>query len=166
MTEQPVWKYVANLGDATPKDHGGKFLFQDETGTYPPELDVLVEPSFDNPRVWLRYRFVLEPLRYLQQNDKGEWVSVSSDLDGVLNDNPYHPHMKVWFADNIKSIADSAGTTKSELIDQLTSDDIMERAWAYITVSDHYGYDEFDSYPIEMTELDVDKHLANIPYSS
>lgn len=39
-SNQPVWKFVANPGDANPIDHGGLFVLVDETGVYPPEMGV------------------------------------------------------------------------------------------------------------------------------
>jgi hypothetical protein len=45
MTNQPVWKCIANLGDTTPLEYGGAFLLVDETGVYDPELTVWNEPT-------------------------------------------------------------------------------------------------------------------------
>ena len=36
---QTVWKFVTNLGDASPLDYGGLFVYIDETGVYPPEME-------------------------------------------------------------------------------------------------------------------------------
>lgn len=45
MTNQPVWKLLANLGDVNPVDHGGLFVYQDLTGVYPEECEKLVSPA-------------------------------------------------------------------------------------------------------------------------
>src|SRR3954468_13143056 len=37
---QPKWKYVVNIGDETPLEYGGAFVFVDETGVYSPEMEV------------------------------------------------------------------------------------------------------------------------------
>ncbi|NCC40917.1 MAG: hypothetical protein EOM21_16010 [Gammaproteobacteria bacterium] len=47
MTNQPVWKVIHNLGDATPLEYGGAFLLVDETGVYAPELIVWDEPTMN-----------------------------------------------------------------------------------------------------------------------
>jgi hypothetical protein len=53
MTNQPSWKVIANLGDATPLEYGGAFLKVDETGVYCPELIVWDEPTVGNhPISW------------------------------------------------------------------------------------------------------------------
>ena len=53
MTNQPSWKVIANLGDATPLEYGGAFLLVDETGVYCPELIVWDEPTVnDHPISW------------------------------------------------------------------------------------------------------------------
>ena len=31
---QPKWEYVANLGDTSPLEYGGLFLYRDTTGVY------------------------------------------------------------------------------------------------------------------------------------
>jgi len=43
-TNQPSWHCIANLGDATPEDHGGAFVLVDKRGIYTPEL-WLCEPG-------------------------------------------------------------------------------------------------------------------------
>jgi hypothetical protein len=56
---QPIWKFVVNLGDTDPIENGGYFVFTDETGVYPPEVELLEEPAEDS-KTWTVYRFVLE----------------------------------------------------------------------------------------------------------
>jgi hypothetical protein len=52
-TNQPSWKCICNLGDATPLEYGGAFLMIDETGVYDPELVVWDEPTVNNrPISW------------------------------------------------------------------------------------------------------------------
>ena len=56
---QPIWKFVANLGDADPITYGGFFVFTDETGVYAPEAELLEEPTEDF-KLWSVSRFPLE----------------------------------------------------------------------------------------------------------
>ena len=41
-TKQPKWKLIAQLGDVNPIDYGGYFIYEDETGVYPPEGEKLL----------------------------------------------------------------------------------------------------------------------------
>lgn len=57
-TPQPIWKLIANLGDCSVADYGGFLVYVDETGVYPPEVE-LYEPN-DNAGGVVS-RFILEP---------------------------------------------------------------------------------------------------------
>lgn len=116
---QPEWKYVCNLGDVSPIDHGGDFLYVDATGVYSPEIEHLVAPAddvFDTPRArWTVYRFSVSPCtfisgRQLWEESKGEllekwtWDMIAEkgraawNQKAILSDNKYHPRHPVWFA--------------------------------------------------------------------
>ena len=56
MSKQPVWKYVGNLGDVTPIENDGAFVFVDETGVYCPELEHFCSSEHK------AYRILLEKL--------------------------------------------------------------------------------------------------------
>lgn len=131
MTNQPEWKCVANLGDATPWDYGGAFVMVDQTGVYCPELWLF--DADDEPVT--EYQVLLEPCTY---------------RNGILSDNKYHPEYQVWFGEpeRIASMARSADLQEQELLDDFCSDDPIERAHAYRVVCDHYGAFKFDQYPI------------------
>ncbi len=126
---QPKWKFVAQLGDVNPLDHGGKFLFVDETGVYPPELEfveLLVDSIEDE---WEVHRIVLDKCTF---------------IDGVLSDNKFH---QAWFAQNLQAVADCVDVDESELIGRLCSGDALNRAQAYVDIVSYYGVHEFDQYP-------------------
>jgi hypothetical protein len=135
-TAQPNWKLLRNLGDASPVDHGGYFVYTDETGVYPPEAEVLVSPDDDEGGEWMVYRFPLERCTY---------------IDGILSDNKFHPAKPAWFA-TLADVASSMDTTEDELIEQFTSDDPLKLAEAYRAVGDHHGFENFDSYPLTFTD--------------
>jgi hypothetical protein len=138
MTNQPKWKCIANLGDATPWDYGGKFLMVDQTGVYCPELWIWMEAPDDcKEEYWTEYRVLLERCTY---------------VDGVLSDNKFHPELEVWFASELEQVAKNDGHSKEELIDGLCSADSVERAWAYLALIDYHGVHEFDSYPNSYTD--------------
>lgn len=141
---QPIWKLVAQLGDVNPIDHGGYFVYEDTTGVYPPEAELLRnhdDDGEDGP--WTVFRFSLDRCTF---------------IDGVLSDNPYHPGLPAWFAtpywdDNgqhrdTAKVARFIGAPESELIEDLCSEDIVRRALAYQAIGDYHGFIEFDQYPI------------------
>jgi hypothetical protein len=147
MTQQPIWKLVAQLGDVNPVDYGGCFVYTDETGVYAPEMEILESPDDDDaPEGWTVYRVMLEPCTY---------------QDGVLSDNKYHPTYPVWFADKIADVARSCGIDELNLLAQFTSPDAIERAWAYRAVGEYFGFYEFDQYPLTFHDrADVDRRYA------
>ncbi len=126
---QPVWKYIANLGDASPVEHDGAFLYVDETGVYDPELEFLVRQCDDT---WKVYRIPLESHTY---------------IDGVLSDNRFHPGLSAWYGNKISDVAESCGMRASALRVMLCSGEPMKRAEGYQMLTGYFGYQEFDQYP-------------------
>lgn len=136
---QPVWKYIANLGDADPIEHDGAFLYVDSTGVYDPELELLVRQCGDEP-TWQVYRVCLEPCTF---------------IDGVLSDNAFHKDYPAWFAKDIGHVSSFVGIDESDLIKLLCSLDPGERAEGYQCLIGHYGAYEFDQYPRRLDESEV-----------
>lgn len=147
---QPVWKFVANLGDVNPIDHGGYFVYVDETGVYPPEAVYLEVEGDDEANKWTEYRFSLEPCTF---------------KDGILSDNKFHPEHPAWFAKPekerkerpqdttyLKTVADACGQTEEELIEQFCSDDPVQRAFSWREVGMCHGWRNLDDYPLEFTD--------------
>ena len=147
MSNQPSWKLIANLGDASPVDYGGFFVYEDTTGVYPPEAELLISPDDDDaPEGWIVYRFILDQCTF---------------ENGILSDNKFHPELSAWFAKPeperkdrpqdttyLKNVADSIGSTEAELIKQLCSDNAIERAEAYRAIGEYHGFENLDSYPL------------------
>ena len=157
---QPSWKLVANLGDVNPLDYGGYFVFVDETGVYPPEAELLV--INDDCQI-LAYRFVLKPCTF---------------IDGVLSDNRFHPDHCAWFATTAakmaarpqdgKGLADIAaftGIEESELVGMLCSEDPIELALAYRAIGEYHGFDNLDSYPLEMSHAEARARYKTAKYA-
>ena len=147
MGQQPQWKFIAQLGDVNPIDHGGQFLFIDETGVYDPELEVLeliegdTEDEYNDDEElvqegdmkWEVHRFPLERCTF---------------RNGILSDNEFHPDLPAWFADKIESVASFVGSSAEELIEYLCGEDVKLRAIAYKAIADYHGINNFDDYPI------------------
>lgn len=177
MTQQPKWKYVGNLGDRDPINHGGLFVFVDETGVYAPEAELLelvsgdIEDEYNDDdelvvegdMKWEVRRFILEPCTF---------------VDGILSDNPYHPDHPAWFAKPeaektnrpqdttyLSRICDSMDVEADELIRLFCSNDPLERAMAWRYVGEYHGYDNLDSYPLEFDSLrEVEKRYEGLKF--
>ena len=132
---QPDWELVAQLGDTHPIEHGGLFVFVDKTGVYAPEAEHWQEPE-DHVELedgtWEVHRFILENCTY---------------IDGILSDNKYHPQHPAWFAKDLPTLASGMGLTVDEFAAWFTSNNPVERAWAWLEVGQYWGYDNLDNYP-------------------
>lgn len=135
-TKQPVWKFVANLGDANPIDHGGLFVYVDETGVYAPEMERL-EPSDDGKETWEVRRVCLDKCTF---------------VDGVLSDNKFHPSIAAWFAKDIEYLASFLGIAEADFIEMICSNDAMKLAVTYEAIGQYHGWDNLDAYPLTFTK--------------
>ncbi len=152
---QPKWKFLANLGDESPLEHGGFFVYVDETGVYPPEAEVLIlDDESDDPHYSV-YRFAIERFTWLK---------------GVLSDNKFHPDFPVWFAQPEKkkaerpqdttylsNVAATCGKTVKELVALFMSSDPTVRADGYRCVADYHGWENFDESPMKMRKRELRK---------
>lgn len=150
-TSQPVWQFVANLGDANPLSHGGLFVYIDTTGKYDPECARL------------------EPIDNDNGNDSGKWELRRFSLprctfaNGVLSENPFHPDKPAWFASShrpqdttdLAKLASFTGQSEADLIALFTSDNVSDRARAFESVGQFHGFDNLDSYPQTLSRKDV-----------
>jgi hypothetical protein len=147
MTDQPKWQLIANLGDATPLDYGGLFVFRDETGVHPEEMELLEVQNPDADDDDLRYevrRCVLERCTL---------------TGGILSDNSFHPEHPAWFAADLAGVASAIGSTKEDLERLLCSEDPLERAEAYRAVADYHGWDNLDSDPLTLTRAEAEARV-------
>lgn len=138
---QPTWKFIANLGDASPIEYGGLFVYVDETGVYAPEVELLISPEDEENGKWEVRRFILEPCSF---------------IDGVLSDNRFHPDYEAWFAQDLKSMADCYGMDVDEVVGMFTSDNLLERARAWEMVGEYHGWDNLNSYPLYFTREEIE----------
>ena len=148
-TKQPSYWCIANIGDASPTLHGGKFILVDRTGTYNPVMLILEpkepEPSYEDPETFWRYIVELEPTFRSSKT--------------TLSDNKFHPNCEAWFGDEekLESVASSIGITTSDLMSKFLSGCPLERATAYDAVIDYWGVENFDHYPYTMNLEEADK---------
>ena len=123
MTNQPIFKCIANLGDATPWDYGGAFVLVDKAGVYTPELRVF-EVIEGPPDWWEEHTILLEPCTF---------------VDGILSDNKFHQDYRSWFAKSIPNLASYTSIQEQELISWFCSEDPVKRAEAYRILFDYHG---------------------------
>lgn len=62
-----------------------------------------------------------------------------------------------WFARDLESVARSVGADPLDLAKQFTSPDPKVRAVAYMAVAGYHGIENFDSYPLEIGEPELDE---------
>lgn len=139
MTQQPEWKCVAQIGDATPLEYGGFWVFVDKTGVYPPEAECY------EPDEGVASRIILEDCTY---------------IDGVLSDNKFHPEHPVWFADKITELAEFSGLDVTDLIGLFTSGDPVDRAIAWRVVGEYFGWFELDQYPLLLSKAEAEERYG------
>jgi hypothetical protein len=152
---QPTWKMVANLGDASPLDYGGYFVFEDETEVYPPEAELLeLVDENDENSAYIVFRFILE--RCTWQN-------------GILSDNLFNPDHAAWFAQPeskraerpqdstyLRDVADYCGIDEQVLRMQFCSPLSIERANAYRCIGEYHGFENLDSYPLTISRQEAE----------
>ena len=137
-TRQPSWHCVANLGDAEPFEHGGKFLMIDRRGIYPAELWVFSEWQEESPTMTL-HTIILEHCFQIEDTRCGVYT---------IGSNIYHPYSPEWFGTryHIQGVADCIGMDVKELR-LLFCGNPYDRAIAYDAVASYFGLIEFDQYP-------------------
>jgi hypothetical protein len=142
MTKQPSWIVTANLGDASPLEHGGAFVLIDASGTYEPEL-------------WRYYPKDCQLIRFS--------LDRCLPIDGgAIGDNYFHPHLATWFGsvEDLNPVANCSGNHM--LREQLCGANVIERACAYLAICDYWGSANFDQYPDSLTPSQAGKLMRRL----
>lgn len=149
MAQQPQWRRLL----ATDYSQ----VFVDETGVYPPEMEIAQEYDTGKRIKFIVYRFPLERLKLVRAGDGKTYLVPIAYEEGWP-----HPvaDYRVWFAKDLKGVASSIGSTKRELIEALTSDDVNALAWAYESIGGYHGYENLDGYPQSLTETQLNKRWS------
>lgn len=181
MSNQPKWVFVDNIGDASPLQYGGVFIYTDASGVYPPECVVITPPEeapdfpMDgrkadpecgespseerNPKD-IRQVFKTEIRRFI--------IEPCTFKDGILSDNKFHPEHPAWFAKPekerearpqnttyLKNLADQVDETVEEFAARFLDPDVRVRARAWIEVGQYHGFANLDEYPHYLTEAEA-----------
>lgn len=75
--------------------------------------------------------------------------------DGILSDNPFHPRHEVWFAKHLESLADTTDLSPEDLIREFTAGDVLDRAQAWQSVGNYFGFEELDQYPVDLSRQET-----------
>jgi len=131
-------KVVEVVGDVNVPEYDGGFIIErsaagqkDFWGDY--ELEWVVVPDEE-------WGFDAKAAR------KARWEVYRVTLD---------PEIPNW--GNIQDVARSGGQDPTELAQAFVSPNPRDRAYAYMTWAGHYGWHEFDSYPLSLTLHEVEK---------
>jgi hypothetical protein len=152
-TNQPDWELIANLGDADPIEYGGVFVYRDRTGVYTEECEIL-EPNnagrtWEDPQSWTVYRFSLDRCTYRKP---------------ILSDNPYHPEIPAWFADDMGNVANANGRSKLTMLQRLCSKNPLARASGYEMIGRYHGWENLDQDPITITDRsEIEERYREVP---
>ena len=154
MTAQPEWRLVANLGDqGDPIAFGGLFVFVDETGVYPPEMERLEPLGEEDDSPIEVHRVILEPM----QRVNGGLVASHYDAAWIAE----HADFTEWFSGDLGAVADCCGMDLDDLTDSLCSTDPVRLARAYQAIGDYHGWANLDAYPWTMTQAEADARLES-----
>jgi len=146
-TGQPKWKLLMST------DYSA--IFVDETDEYAAEMMIAQEYEDERGKTkFVIYRFPLDKLQKVEDED-GKTFIVSDAWEPSWQ-HPLHMYQE-WFVKDLAAVASSHSTTKKELVEALTSDDIGARAWAYESIGGHHGFDNFDSYPETWSEKQMEE---------
>ncbi len=158
-TQQPKWKFIANLGDANPLDYGGYFIYKDTTGVYPEEGELLQvdnEDARDEKLKYTVYRFGLDRLKMVD----GYLVPIQYEKSWP---NPLKNYDE-WFHRDLAAVAQSIGSTKVTLEEAFCSPDPLLRAEAYLAVGQYHGMDNLDSYPLKLNAKEAKARYRSKPW--
>jgi hypothetical protein len=139
---------IANLGDVDFMEHGGRLVFRDTEDGDRAFMEI-VEPPIDEsegPEKWTIYRFDLDRLRLVEKDRTFYLVALNWDETWP---HPLH-HYDEWFHDSLDEVANFVGANFQDLRVAFTSENPVERAWAWDAVVSHYGPFELDQYPLSL----------------
>ena len=163
-TKQPSWKFIGNLGDASPLDGGGYFIYKDRTGVYPEEAELLVVD--EESEKYTIYRFPLERLKLVDDHlvplQYEAWWGTPGRR-GVLDWTPDpSKNYSEWFEDSIPEMARFVGMPERGLKTAFTAAGPLERAEAYRVVGEYHGWENLDSYPFtDLSRAEVKKRYRS-----
>jgi hypothetical protein len=136
-TKQPKWKIVGHVGDVDPISYGGGFVFVDETGIYSPEL-AWFEPATD------------EEWHEKDGESKLEYSRILLEKDSTIE----------WWYPRLNELTSFLGVSLVDLQIAAMSANPVTLAQLYSDLIAYFGVEEFDSYPVTLTEKEANEKFA------
>jgi hypothetical protein len=169
---QPKWKLVANLGNVNPLEHGGYFVYVDETGVYEAEGELLLAPHEDDCGQCRTTCFNdYDQCIYECECHNYQVYRFSLDqctlIDGILSDNKFHPDEMAWFGyrdkdrpqdSDLNDVAKFADMP--DIAELLCSKNPVDRAFAYRAIGEYHGLENLDTYPITLSRAEAEERYA------
>jgi len=139
-------KFIDNFGDVNWLEHGGKLLFEGESGPYVVVVDTWrlddgqAEGESDPDMIWDVYRVDIED--GFKEDENGD----------VIGSNGYTE----WWSkrDEMEGIASTVGQDVEEFIDDITSEDLKDRFFAYDTIAATWGWENLEGGPADQYDID------------
>lgn len=149
-TKQPIWKLAGTVGDINPIDYSGGFIYTDETGVYPPELEWIESEDQHKaePSNWTVYRILLERCAMVKIDSAFRLIT------GTYEPSWPHPIERYieWFDESIRDVSNTCGIAIADLESMLCSNDPQELAQGYLSLAQYHGWVNFDGYPLKFTD--------------
>lgn len=127
---------LGTIGDVNPIEYGGGIVFAPKEEGYSPTLEVTYGLDDDSVNVI--------------EDDEGSTklklyrVDIADDASTDLS----------WV--DWEGVARSIGSTESQLLKEARSKDLMARVYAYESAAGYYGWQTFDSRPLDITARELD----------
>lgn len=152
-------RFLENLGDASPLDHGGVFVY----GPSPDDRDGSVE-CWDEPigtdgerDVYKVYRFDLERYKMVRVGDSLYMVPFAYREDWPYPAALYRP----WFVTCDGGLGALCDGDPQEVEEDLCSADPVARAQVYRMIGEYHGFENLDSYPEEFSRKEMEVRYAD-----
>ena len=130
-----------------------------------PELEVAEEigryedEEGDEQHRFQLFRFSIERFKLVPDPEDYKTVYLVPE-----NYKPDWPHAlsqyEEWFARDLEAVASTIGEAPEKLAKDFTSPDPKVRARAYMAVAGYHGLHNFDSYPLELTEPELNERWS------
>ena len=113
--------------------------------------EVYQEYDDDGKTMFQVYRFPLEQKSLYKGKIIPYGFHKQSDLPHAIG------QYTEWYSDDLASVASSTGTTAAKLAKALCSTNVMDRFHAYYDIGSYHGFENLDSYPLTMTEMELER---------
>jgi hypothetical protein len=152
---------IATYGDVDFLKYGGQLLLpnRDEIGN--PYLEVIEPPTENLDTTWVIYRFDVDRLKKVIV--KRTYHLVPFGYEPATWPHPVRMYNE-WFVDSLPNVAESMDCPEEELITDLCSEKPEERARAYIMLGEYHGWENFDSYPLHLSEHEAHERYGQLEH--